>query len=395
MAGGKLISTGVEFPDATTQTTSGLPLTGGTMTGTIAGFISTGIDDNATSTKLTVADTGIDVTGSVTCDELNVSTVGTNRVDISNTSLTDTGEMVSLQWDTNADFTIQGRDSAAGFKANWYRIEASASDGLADSHIWYTGASAEAMRINSSGLLKIGTSSTVAPYALSKFAIDTGTYTYMDLLSTASSGINFGDAGGAQRGTIEYDHGSDYLRFGAAGSERMRIDSDGNVTVKTGNLVIGTSGKGIDFSATSDGSGTMTSEVLDDYEEGTWTPAYSSSGANVTYGAASGKYTKVGRLVTVNWQINFGTVVATGTGSISIPGLPFTNASDGGGRFIIQSSSVNIDTTHTQIQTYPSGTSLVLLGERDNADWSGIIPTEYTVNGSSILAGTATYITDT
>ena len=56
MAGGKLISTGVEFPDATTQTTSGLPLTGGTMTGalTTTGFTSTGIDDNATSTAITI-----------------------------------------------------------------------------------------------------------------------------------------------------------------------------------------------------------------------------------------------------------------------------------------------------------------------------------------------------
>ena len=35
MAGGKLISTGVEFPDATTQTTSGLPLTGGALTGAV------------------------------------------------------------------------------------------------------------------------------------------------------------------------------------------------------------------------------------------------------------------------------------------------------------------------------------------------------------------------
>jgi len=92
----------------------------------------------------------------------------------------------------------------------------------------------ERMRIDSSGLLKIGTSSTVSPYSLSKFAIDTGTYSFMDLLSTGSSGINFGDAGGAQRGIIEYNHGSDYLRFGTAGSERMRITSAGSLYVGAG-----------------------------------------------------------------------------------------------------------------------------------------------------------------
>jgi hypothetical protein len=377
MAGGKLISTGVEFPDATTQTTSGLPLTGGTMTGalTTTGFTSTGIDDNATSTKLTVANTGIDVTGSVTCDELNVSTVGTNRVDISNTSLTDTGEMVSLQWDTNADFTIQGRDSAAGFKANWYRIEASASDGLADSHIWYTGASAEAMRINSSGLLKIGTSSTVAPYALSKFAIDTGTYTYMDLLSTASSGINFGDAGGAQRGTIEYDHGSDYLRFGAAGSERMRIDSDGNVTVKTGNLVIGTSGKGIDFSATSDGSGTMTSEVLDDYEEGTWTCVLN----GVTGGNTTGYYTKVGNLVTIAFYSSSMTATAVSAG---FSGLPFTISPT----YPVFSTTHNSWTPNATTGYFNTGTTSGYIVA------NGSITTETATGGTKYIMISGTYI---
>ena len=46
----------------------------------------------------------------------------------------------------------------------------------------------------------------------------------------------------------------------------------GDVTISNGNLVMGTSGKGIDFSATSNSSGTMGSELLNDYEEGTWTP---------------------------------------------------------------------------------------------------------------------------
>jgi hypothetical protein len=113
------------------------------------------------------------------------------------------------------------------------KIETTYGSGSYTPLVFYTSGS-ERMRIDSSGLLKIGTSSTVAPYSLSKFAIDTGTYSFMDLLSTGSSGINFGDAGGAQRGSIEYNHGSDYLRFGTAGTERMRITSNGSLYVGSG-----------------------------------------------------------------------------------------------------------------------------------------------------------------
>ena len=62
--------------------------------------------------------------------------------------------------------------------------------------------------------------------------------------------------------------------------------SNGNVTVNTGNLVIGTAGKGIDFSAqtASSASGaSATSELLDHYEEGTWTPYYVSSGGTYAF----------------------------------------------------------------------------------------------------------------
>ena len=259
-----------------------LPKAGGTMTGTIADFTSTGIDDNATSTAITI----------------------------------DASEDV-LIGQTTSNFATTG------------------------------------IRLRSSAGQMTATRSGGAPLAVNRLTSDGA------ILDFNSAGTNVGSVSVTGTGTT-YSTGS------------------------TG---------GIDFSATSDGSGTMTSEVLDDYEEGTWTPAYSSSGANVTYTAATGgNYTKVGRLVSVNWQVNFATVVATGTGGISISGLPFTNS--GGGRFVIQSQLVNIDTTHTQILTYPSGTSLVLLGEKDNSNWGSIIPTEYTVNGSSILAGTATYITD-
>jgi|TARA_R110000868_G_scaffold197060_2_gene443230 hypothetical protein len=92
----------------------------------------------------------------------------------------------------------------------------------------------------------------------------------------------------------------------------------GNVNLSTGNLVMGTDGKGIDFSAT---AGTGTSELLNDYEEGAWTPV-DSSGAGLVFLNQSGKYTKIGRQVTANGQLAFPATISAA--DIVIGGLPFT-----------------------------------------------------------------------
>ena len=99
-----------------------------------------------------------------------------------------------------------------------------------------------------------------------------------------------------------------------------------DLTVSTGNVVIGTSGKGIDFSATSDAGG-MASELLDDYEEGTWTPTIgATAGTITTYTVVRAEYTKVGRMV--QCQIYF-YISNNGTGSGYVTcTLPFTTASE-------------------------------------------------------------------
>ena len=100
----------------------------------------------------------------------------------------------------------------------------------------------------------------------------------------------------------------------------------GDVSLSTGNLVIGTSGKGIDFSAT---SGTGTSELLADYEEGTWTPT-DIGGSLVVVGtfSSSGTYTKIGKVVTVAGTLNGTTSVAiTGGANGVCGGLPYSAAS--------------------------------------------------------------------
>jgi hypothetical protein len=99
-----------------------------------------------------------------------------------------------------------------------------------------------------------------------------------------------------------------------------RAISATQMTLTTGNLIVA-SGQGIDFSAT---PGTGTSELLSDYEEGTWTPSVSSTAGTITtVGAVIGRYTKIGRVVHTFWQIAI-TDNGTGFGAITIAGFPFT-----------------------------------------------------------------------
>ena len=95
----------------------------------------------------------------------------------------------------------------------------------------------------------------------------------------------------------------------------------GNVSVN-GNVLLA-SGSGVDFSAT---SGTGTSELFDDYEEGTWTPTLEGSISAGDYLIAPVQcvYTKIGNVVHVSGQMTI-TVNSAGTGLAKFGGLPFAS----------------------------------------------------------------------
>jgi len=95
-------------------------------------------------------------------------------------------------------------------------------------------------------------------------------------------------------------------------------------TLGVGAATPSTSGAGITFPATQ--SASTDANTLDDYEEGTWTPAFATAGGGlaVTYAVQSGTYTKVGKLVTVWGNIQTSTKTANGTGGLQLSGLPFT-----------------------------------------------------------------------
>jgi len=113
------------------------------------------------------------------------------------------------------------------------------------------------------------------------------------------------------------------------GASNIILQKDGgDVEIGAGNVVISTSGKGIDFSAT---SGSGTSELLADYEEGTWTPNQGGGLTVVGAFSSAGTYTKVGRLVTVNFSFSGATSVSVAAGGSMCTNLPFTTAVTAGG----------------------------------------------------------------
>ena len=113
---------------------------------------------------------------------------------------------------------------------------------------------------------------------------------------------------------------------------------NGDQTILDGDLVIGTAGKGVDFSANANAPG-MTGEKLTWYEEGTWTPANVSMAVISGVWAANGTYTRIGNIV--YWTVNqtSGTVSANSTQAL-VSGLPFTPAAQSPGTITNSGASI-------------------------------------------------------
>ncbi|MBU2547647.1 MAG: hypothetical protein KKB20_04500 [Proteobacteria bacterium] len=164
---------------------------------------------------------------------------------------------------------------------------------------------------------------------------------------------------GALAGLTDDDH-TQYVK--ADGSRAIT----GNQTLTNANLIIGTAGKGIDFSATSDGGG-MTSELLNDYEEGTWTPVITNitpPTTPYTMDVVTATYTKIGGLVIASAHIRTDSVDVTGaSGTLQISGLPFTSTSGGTSSIYIGLAS-DFAGDHPIGGTIPSSTSAINLTYR-------------------------------
>jgi len=156
----------------------------------------------------------------------------------------------------------------------------------------------------------------------------TGTTSFPDGSASTPSIFRAGDTN-----TGVFFPAADTLAASTGGSERMRIDSSGNVkfvgSISVGNATPTTSGAGITFPATQ--SASSDANTLDDYEEGTWTPRIENVGASqVVTLTNAGRYVKVGRLVwaTINAYAT-NTSAITATSHMYLRGLPFAAETSG------------------------------------------------------------------
>lgn len=116
---------------------------------------------------------------------------------------------------------------------------------------------------------------------------------------------------------------SDTLAFRSGNNSsaiRLQISAGGDTTVNSGNLIIGTAGKGINFH--NYGTGSPASNLLDDYEEGSFSVAHGLIYTTTAY------YTKIGNTVFVRGEIKTGTINANASFDFA---LPFTTSRQAGG----------------------------------------------------------------
>ena len=182
------------------------------------------------------------------------------------------------------------------------------------------------MTMDSSQNVGIGTATPAA-----KLNVNNG-FLQVDISGTQAVRVGSSDSivGGTDNNGILQTNTSKALLFYAGGSERMRINATAPILCLSGGSTTAT-GTGIAFPATQ--SASSDANTLDDYEEGTWTPALTFGGGStgLTYNSRYGFYTKVGNLVSVTCYYSVANR-GSSTGAAIVTGLPF-NLRGGSGMY--------------------------------------------------------------
>jgi hypothetical protein len=332
----------------------------------------------------------IDSSGNV---GINATTIAANGLQIGNTSSTDTEQLYLYTNKAIFSISTDGATNGAGTTINYSFANGGGGP------LKFTTASGEVARLDASGNLLVGTTSAFGT---------TGT-------TINAAGLIYSSADGDRSGQFDRTtNDGEIVRFTKAGT------TVGSIGVEGGDLTIGTDTQtGLHFwnnsairpwnitaNTRADAvcnlgesntrfkdlylsggvylGGTGAANLLDDYEEGTWTPVLDSSNgdATFTYTAQNGHYTKVGRLVTVSfWVAGTATSIGTGTNCV-LENLPFaqsalSNSRHGAASFGIADGFVT--TQPTGLYYIENATTLMYL--------TGITPSNFNTVSAMSLYG--------
>jgi len=261
--------------------------------GTITNFTSTGIDDNATSTAITI-------------DSSQNVLVGT-------TASTDpaTNNVVGIR------LADTGRVSASATSTQALNLNRTTDDG--DIAIF---------RKDGSSVGSIGTKSTELTIGNASTGLlfdDDAGYILPWNLSTNAGGNNTIDLGNTNQRFKDLYIGNDIAHLDAAGNARLLYDKSANLL---GNAGSNLQGVNVTVSGNIYLGGTGSANALDDYEEGTWTPTIQASGtafSSIGFSQQIGYYTKIGRMVIAQGIVAVNSLtLGSASGNIRIGSLPFT-----------------------------------------------------------------------
>jgi hypothetical protein len=209
--------------------------------------------------------------------------------------------------------------------------------GVTGNDLHFSTSATERLRIDSSGEFTLGNPSG-------------GSALQLDVSATGTDGVDIKSA--------YYSGGYGPMKLHAGGSERIRILSTGGITFN---------------------GDTAQANALDDYEEGTFTPAFSASGLSVTYDGQIGNYTKIGRQVYFFLQL--GTDAVSGqsaSNQLTITGLPFTATTNDMSGSIGLAYSTAVDISGSNFYLSNGQTFLYL--------YLGVSTTSFSVAQSNVLA---------
>lgn len=167
--------------------------------------------------------------------------------------------------------------------------------------------------------------------------------------------------------------GKNYQLYSTGGQLKVANQTDSNVSFVANSFGIGlgdnapVDGDGIRFPATQVPS--SNANTLDDYEEGTFTPTIYTDGTQptLTYSKQFGKYTKIGNLVTVQFDVRLATL-SGGTGNVLIGGLPFANSANYAVGVVTEKGGVTITAgTWMSAEVIQSASSIVIYQNPTNS----------------------------